>query len=334
MADFNGTSGNDAIQPFGSSLLLTLSGSPGEGGVYPTINVLVNGGVLVSGLTVNANHDSGATQLVSVPLPSGTTVSSISLQYTNDPQLDYTHGDRNLYVSSITLNGKVLPVESATYLRTGGASITGQSELNWGGSLEFAGSVVTSATAHTGGTVSVDGLGGIDTALFANAQSGYSVTKTASGYTVSGNGETATLANVERLQFSDHSLAVDMTGNAGTVAKIIAAVFGTAYLGTREFVGLGLDLIDGGVSAHDAAGLAASTTLFTQLAGSSSNTDFVKFVYHNVFGSDPSASDLNQYVGYLNTGVYTKADLAVLASDSGANAAHLVGVMNTGIEFV
>lgn len=334
MADINGTPGNDAIQPFGSSLLLTLSGSPAEGGVYPTINVLVNGGVLISGLTVSAHHAAGATQMVNVPVPAGTSVSSISLQYTNDPQLDYTNGDRNLYVSSVTLNGTVLPVEAGTYLRTGGTAIAGQSELNWGGSLEFAGSVVTSAMARTGGTISVDGMAGIDTVLFSNAQASYGVTKTSGGYTVSGNGETATLANVERMQFSDHSLAVDMNGNAGTVAKIIAAVFGQAYLGTREFVGLGLDFIDGGMSAHQAAGLAVSTPLFTQLAGSSSNTDFVEFIYENVFGSAPSASDLNEYVGYLNTGVYTRADLAHLASQSSANAAQLVGVMNTGIEFV
>ncbi|HSI52669.1 MAG: carbohydrate-binding domain-containing protein [Ramlibacter sp.] len=334
MADLNGTPGNDAIQPFGNSLLLTLSGTSAEG-QPPVINVLVNGVVVVSGLSITADHSTGATQMVVVPLSAGLSVSSISLQYTNDTQASWEVGDRNLYVSSITLNGAVLPVSAGTYLRTADSSvITGQSDMIWGGSLDFAGPVVTGATVHNGGTLSVDGLGGIDTVLFANTHASYSVTRSGNGGTVSGNGETATLANVERLQFSDHSLALDMTGHAGSVAKIIAAVFGQGYLGVREFVGLGLDMLDGGTSAMAAAGMATSTTLFTQLAGSSSNSDFVKFIYHNVFGSDPSASDLNTYTNYLNTGTYTRAELAFIASDSSANAVHVVGVMDTGIQFV
>ncbi|MDB5874761.1 MAG: calcium-binding protein [Ramlibacter sp.] len=334
MADINGTNGNDAIQPFGSSLLLTLSGSSAEG-VWPSINVLVNGNVLVSGLTIDANHAGGATQQVAVPIPAGTNVTSISLQYTNDAQQSWEIGDRNLFVSSITLNGTVLPPQAATYLRSAdGSTVTGQADMIWGGSLDFSGPVVTGATAHTGGTISVDALAGIDTILFSHAASSYSVTHTASGYTVSGNGETATLANVERLQFSDHSLALDMTGHAGTVAKILASLFGQSYLGVREFVGLGLDILDGGTSESAAAALAVSTPLFTQLAGSASNTAFVNFVYHNVMGSNPSASDLNQYVGMLDSGAQTKASLAVMAAESSQNVAHLVGVTNAGIEFV
>lgn len=334
MADFNGTAGNDAIQPFGSSLLLTLSGSPAEGGIPPVINVLVNGQMLVSGLAISASHAAGATQTVSVPIPAGMTPSTVSLQYTNDEQASYANDDRNLYVSSITLNGTLLPVTAGTYFRTADSTtVQGQSEMVWGGSLNFSGAVVGGATVHTGGTLSIDGAGGIDTVYLANAKASYGVTSTASGFTVSGNGETATIANVERLHFSDMSLALDMHGHAGTVAALISAVFGQSYLANEQYVGLGISLLDAGMSESQLASLAVSVPLFTQLAGSSSNTDFVKYVYHNVVGSDPGASDLNTFVGMLDSGT-SRADLAVLAAGTNMNLAHLVGLNQTGIEYV
>jgi hypothetical protein len=334
MADFNGTAGNDAIQPFGSSLLLTLSGSAAEGGINPLINVLVNGQVLLSNLAISANHAAGATQTVSVPIPAGVTPSTISLQYTNDEQVSYANDDRNLYDSSITLNGTVLPTTSATYFRTADSTtVQGQSEMVWGGNLTFSGAVVSSAAVHTGGTVSVDGAGGIDTVYLSNAKASYSVSSTASGYTVAGNGETATIANVERLHFSDMSLALDMTGHAGTVAKIIAAVFGESYLGNEQYVGIGLGLADSGMSESQMASLAVSVPAFTQLAGSASNADFVKYIYHNVTGTDPNASQLNTFVSMLDSGT-SRGDLAAMAAETSYNQAHLVGVNQTGIEYV
>lgn len=331
MADITGTNSNDTIQPYGSSLLLTLSGSSAQG-ITPTINVLVNGSVVLSNVSITADHALGQTQVVSVPISGA--VSSISLQYTNDPQTDYTVGDRNLYVSSVMLNGDPLPLSSATYLRTGGTAIAGQEEMVWGGSLEFSGAVVTNATPLTGGNVSVDGLAGIDTVVLASARGDYSVSQTSTGWAATSAGGTVTLTNVERLDFQNIDLALDMNGHAGTVAKLIAALFGTAYLGTEQFVGVGLQMIDGGTSASTAAAMAIGTPLFQSLAGSASNTDFVRFVHHNVMGTDPSASDLNQYVGMLDSGAQTKASLALMAAESSQNMAHLVGVMQTGIEYV
>ena len=96
MADITGTAGNDAIQPFGSSLLLTLSGSVGENNIYPVINVVVNGQVLVSALAINADHAAGATQVVSVPIPAGMTPTSIVLDYTSPPGTSLQETDRML----------------------------------------------------------------------------------------------------------------------------------------------------------------------------------------------------------------------------------------------
>lgn len=335
MADINGTSGNDVLEPYGSSLWLSLSGTPAEG-MWPSVNVLVNGVVVLSGISVTAHHWAGQTQLVSVPIADGTNVTNVTIEYTNDTQTSWASEDRNLYVTNVSLNGDILPVTAAVYHRTGGTDIPGQSDMIWGGSLEFSGSVVANATPITGGTVSVDGMAGIDTIVLDSSTRGqYTVTKTSTGHTATevGGSKVVTMTSIERLDFSNIDLALDMTGNAGTVAKLISALFGSAYLETEQFVGLGLDMIDSGTSANAAAQMAIGTALFTSLAGSTSNTDFVELVYNNVMGHGPSQSELNQYVGMLDSGAQTKASLAVMAAESNQNAVHLVGYMDTGIEY-
>jgi serralysin len=335
MADtvINGTAGNDSIQPFGSNLLLTLSASPAQN-IWPIINVVVNGVTLASHVQITANNATGATQTVSVPIPAGTTVNTLSLQYTNDDQTDWFTEDRNLYISSISLNGTSISPTSATYVRSAdGSVVAGQSGMVWGGELDWSSAALQGVgTASGSGTATIDGGAGIDTVFFNAGLSSYSVSHTSAGVTVSGNGQTANMVNVERLHFSDMGLALDMSGHAGTVAKLIAAVFGQSYLGNSQYVGIGLNLVDSGMSETAVADLAVHTALFQSLAGSTSNTDFVKLVYHNVIGVDPGPSELATYVGMLDSGQQTQASLAVMAAETSQNQAHLVGVQ-AGIDF-
>lgn len=336
MADvvINGTAGNDSIQPFGSNLLLTLSAAPAQD-IWPIINVVVNGVTLTSGVQITASNAAGATQTVSVAIPAGMTVSTLALQYTNDDQTSWATEDRNLYISSISLNGTSISPAAATYVRSAdGSVVAGQSAMVWGGELDWSGAALQGVgPSNNGGTATIDGGGGIDTVFFGGGLSSYSISHTAgSGVTVSGNGQTANMVNVERLHFSDVSVALDMSGHAGTVAKLIAAVFGSSYLGNSQYVGIGLNLMDSGMSESALADLAVHTTLFQSLAGSTSNTDFVRLVYHNVVGVDPGAGELATYVGMLDSGQQTQASLAVLAAEASQNQVHLVGVQG-GIDF-
>jgi hypothetical protein len=335
MADIviNGTAGNDSIQPFGSNLLLTLSATSAQG-IWPVINVVVNGVTLAAGVQITASNAAGATQTVSVAIPAGTVVSTLSLQYTNDDQTNWATEDRNLFISSISLNGTSISPASATYVRSAdGSVVAGQSAMVWGGELDWGSAALQGVgSSSASGTASIDGGAGIDTVFFSGALSSYSIAHTAGGVTVSGNSQTADMVNVERLYFSDMSVALDMSGHAGTVAKLIAAVFGSSFLSNSQYVGIGLNLMDSGMSESALADLAVHTTLFQSLAGSTSNTDFVKLVYHNVIGTDPSAGELATYVGMLNSGQQTQASLAVMAAETSQNQAHLVGVQG-GIDF-
>ena len=339
MADtfINGTSGNDFIQvPAGgaNSLVLVVAGSVAQG-IPPIFNVLVNGVVVMANVVAAADHLAGATQQVVVPLAAGVPVTSVAIDYINDPQTDFTQ-DRNLFVASVTLDGTSLALASGSYFRNGFTPpdniIPGQADMKWGGTMTFSGAVVQNAVANAGGSVFIDGLTGIDTVNFSGLLSAFSITHTATDFTVTGP-QTVHLTNVERLHFDDNNVALDMSGNAGTTAKLIAALFGKSTLGNEIYVGLGIRLLDGGTSEHDLAALAVASNQFTAAAGSTSNTDFVRLVYHNVTGVDPNAQALASFVGLLDSGASTKADLAVLAAEHPLNQVNLVGVAN-GIEFV
>lgn len=344
MAEFNGTSGNDTVhnQGGGGSLVLVVSGSAAEGGELPRFNVLVNGAVVQSNIAVTANQTTGATQTVSVAVPSS--ITDIGIQYVNDGQSaeSYAAGeDRNLYIKSIALNGVALDPSTAKYIALfgDGSSVEkpGQADMVWGGTLTFSGPTVVNAAASGGiGTNDTfNGLAGLDTVVYSGARAEYGIDMGAGGsFTVSHGAEVDTTVSVERLQFSNMKHALDMDGVSGFVAKLIATLWGENYLSVKEFAGVGINVADQGRTGLELAGFAVNTGEFGQRAGSFSNADFVKTVAANV----GYAGDTSGFLADLNAGTMTKAQLAVIASDyMAANmASHLtlMGVMQTGIDYV
>ncbi len=341
MAQFSGTSGNDTFQNLGGggSLVLVLAGSPADGGVWPNINIVVNGVVVQANIAVTANNATGATQTVTVAVPANAT--SFAINYTNDSQTDWNSGDRNLYIKSVTLNGVAFDPATATYDRTqNGAyfdTVQGQADMVWGGTLTFSGTAVaTAAAAGSAGTNDTfSGLAGLDTVVYSGARAEYNIAMGSNGsFTVSHGAEVDTTVGVERLQFSNMKHALDMDAGSGTVAKLIATLWGQSYLGVKEFAGVGINLADQGRTALQLAELAVNTNEFAQRAGSFSSADFVSTVAANL----GYTGDTSGFLADLNAGTMTKAQLAVMASDYMAShmASHatLMGVMQTGIDYV
>jgi hypothetical protein len=184
----------------------------------------------------------------------------------------------------------------------------------------------------------LQGGGGIDTAVYLAPRGGFTFGRAGDGWTVSGAaGDTDTLATIERLRFTDGAVALDtaVDGNAGQVAQILRGLFGAGAVGNPAFVGIGLSLRDQGVSYADLVSLAIGTSVFEQLAGSRSNTDFVRLVYKNVVGADAPPEALAQFVGLLDSGSATQASLGLLACQLELNtqAVELVGLASTGLGF-
>ncbi len=183
-----------------------------------------------------------------------------------------------------------------------------------------------------GGNDKIDGDTGIDTAYFSGFASNYQITKTSnSTLSVQGIDGLDQLFNIERLQFDDKKLAFDTDGNAGQVAKIIGAVFGKDTLGRKDYVGIGLDLLDNGTSYSEVMELA----LNVKLGHGFSDAAEIKNLYQNLLGNQPTESDLNQWINTISSGQFTQNSLALMAAETGINSSNinLASLAKSGIEF-
>jgi uncharacterized protein (UPF0548 family) len=185
------------------------------------------------------------------------------------------------------------------------------------------------------GNQSVDGLDGIDIMVFPELRSTYSITNSIGKLTVKNSvtAETDLLINVERLKFSDTSIAFDIEGNAGIVAKVIGAVFGKVAVSNPVFVGIGLEYLDNKGYGYEQL---LKLALEFRLGSNPSNKQVVDLLYSNVVGVFPSQSEEMFYVGLLDSKAYTSSSLALLASETSINVANinLVGLAANGIEFI
>ena len=181
------------------------------------------------------------------------------------------------------------------------------------------------------GNDSLQGGDGIDSACFAAAAQDYRVTRTAATFRVTdktGSEGVDTLASIERLKFTDISIGFDLDGNAGVVAKVLGAVFGTTSVNNQVYAGIYLDLLDGGMSQEDLAALAI------QAAGASTPEAVVALLWTNVIGSPPSAEQARPFVDMLNSNT-SIGSLGMLAANTDINALNidLIGLSQTGLEY-
>lgn len=134
-----------------------------------------------------------------------------------------------------------------------------------------------------------------------------------------------------RGEFHGTHYALDIDGAAGQVARILGAVFGPSAVANQTYAGIGLGLLDAGVSYGHLMQLA----LQARLGPAATHADIVQLLYTNVVGNPPPPSDQAFYLGLLDSGAISPVGLAVLAADTPLNAANvdLVGLTETGLAY-
>lgn len=185
------------------------------------------------------------------------------------------------------------------------------------------------------GNDTVDGGSGIDTADYSGDRAAYVLTGTSTGFALSGGGDGPdALTGIERLQFADTRIALDLDGAAGDSVRVIGAAFGAHYLTDKALVGVGLSLFDSGTTREQVAEIALGSALFEHLAGSRGNAAVVTLLYDNVFGRVPSDFERDYFVGVLDRGM-SQTDLLLLAANSDFNGVRvdIAGLAQTGIEY-
>lgn len=172
---------------------------------------------------------------------------------------------------------------------------------------------------------------GTDTAVYGGVRSAYTVVKkgvyTATATSAIDGSDTLIL--VERFKFDDLVLTFDVVGHAGQAAKVLGVVLGRTFAMDKQLIGIGVSLLDGGLTYEQLAIAAVN------LVGKSGHADAVTLLWTNLFGSAPTVDQAAPIVALLDGGVSVGA-LSVLAADSGFNALNinLVGLAQGGIEYL
>jgi Ca2+-binding RTX toxin-like protein len=225
---------------------------------------------------------------------------------------------------------------------SGASAMTERAQLNNVEQVQFLDKTVSLVVNDTikgqPGTDFFDGGLGIDTVVYNGPQERYNITKSGNRYVVSeptGSDDTDYLSNIERIQFSNGKVALDLGGNAGQAARLIGALLGPSFIKDKALAGVVLGLIDQDYSIESIANLGLNTSFYLALAGSTKHEDFVNHVFRNVVGRPPTEADLQTYVGMLSAGT-SKAALAVMAADTEFTAEKigLTGLVLNGWEFI
>ncbi len=308
-----------------TSVLIATQGFANLGVVTPNF-IIPSGFLFTSGGTVNfAGADS--VTYSALPTDGSSSVNRDGVAAVNSPT-NFAGATGSVSLPGGGLAGITITGGSGNDVLTGGAR-----------NDTISGAAGNDTLTGGAGNDTIDGGPGIDTAVYLGPRGNFTITKTSTGFTISditGSEGNDTLTSIERLQFPDRKIALDLDGNAGSTVKLIGSIFGREFVQNTTFVGAGLGLLDSGQTSLQVAQLAVSLDFFTQLAGSNSNTSFVNFVYKNVAGSLPGTTDLNFFVGLLDSGAETKASLAVLAAETTLNSdnINLVGLTQTGIDYL
>ena len=179
----------------------------------------------------------------------------------------------------------------------------------------------------------IDGGVGRDTVTIASTRAASTLLNGIAGLTVTdGAGASSTLVNVERIAFSDTTVAFDVGGSAGQAYRLYQAAFNR----TPDAAGLGfhiwaLDTV--GVSLDQVAQGFIDSQEFSRTYGSLSNRDFVIQLYANVLHRAPDAAGLKFHTDLLDAGTVSRATDLVGFSESPENQAALIGIIGNGFTY-
>ena len=185
--------------------------------------------------------------------------------------------------------------------------------------------------------VDVTGTTGIDTYTVAGKSTEFTVTKAAASITLASTlatNVTMTLADTERVVFSDKAIAYDATGRAGDVYALLAAALGVADV-TKAYEGIGIALADAGWTNKQLAQAILNTDVYKADAGGVSDETFIKQVYKNVVGTNATIAEVTALGNWMTGNKYSQADVLVIASELATfeTAIGLTGLATTGIEY-
>ncbi len=181
------------------------------------------------------------------------------------------------------------------------------------------------------GNDAIDGGAGLDTAVFDDDAALVSISYQSEIVTVNGPDGIDTLTGVERLQFTDRTLAFD--DNAATVARLYQAAFGREA--DEGGLGFWLGRIESGARDLESIGgqFVASQEFEDRVGTGLTTEEFVASLYPNVFGRGADAEGLAFWTGRIDNGPLNRIDVLLRFADSDENIARTAGFIDDGVWF-
>ena len=179
------------------------------------------------------------------------------------------------------------------------------------------------------GNDTLDGGAGVDTAVFSGIKAGYTLIRTSSGMTaVSASDGTDALINIERLHFTDKTIAFDLDGNAGQAYRLYQAAFDRVP--DQGGLGYWINEMDRGMGLSQVATGFINSAEFKALYGNNpSNSEFVTLIYDNVLHRTPDAGGYSYWMEQLSSGM-TKENVLIGFSESTENKVALMAFSMDG----
>ncbi|MBC3908854.1 DUF4214 domain-containing protein [Undibacterium umbellatum] len=238
-------------------------------------------------------------------------------------------------------SGAIKDIAGNNYIGTSSYSFTTAIKAVPGGIIGTAGNDSLSGTAANdsfnglAGNDIINGGAGLDIAIYAGKRSDFNISPSGANFTVqdkTGAEGTDTVNQLERLQFADMSVALDINSTAGVAYRIYQAAFNR----TPDLPGLGywIGQMDKGSTLNQVAASFVISAEFKQLYGANiSDNAFLTALYSNVLHRAPDQAGFDYWNGQVSKGM-TRADILASFSESAENQVQVIAKIQNGIDFI
>jgi len=188
----------------------------------------------------------------------------------------------------------------------------------------------------TASNIAIGGTSGVDTIAFNASSSHFNIALASGQATLTdqvGTAGTDSLSNVERLQFTDSMVGLDI--GSGQTSGEVFRLYQAALNRAPDTTGLGywIDAMDHGTSLTSMANAFIGSTEFTNLYGTHpSDTAFVVNLYANVLHRTPDPGGQNYWLGQLSHGE-TRAQVLAEFSESSENITNITPLIAQGVHY-
>ncbi|MCJ8508744.1 DUF4214 domain-containing protein [Rhizobium lemnae] len=185
--------------------------------------------------------------------------------------------------------------------------------------------------APQSGTDLIDGGDGKDTIILSGNSSSYTISIKSLSSTITAPQTSVTFDNIERVQFDNGTLALDVNGTAGQAYRVYEAAFNrTPDQGGLSFW---IKSMDAGTSLiRVSQGFIDSGEFKTVYGTSPSNQAFVQKLYQNVLNRDGEQAGVSYWLGQLESGI-SKAQVLASFAESAENVSGTAQAIKDGIWF-